>query len=113
MTEPNPPRTIPGPPLAWALLGVALLLRFFHLGHQSIWVDEYTSFLCAIPYRHLSFHDLWENLHGPLHAATIHYLVRWMGVNTVTLRLSTHSAGGLTQADLDLAKEIDGLAAAG
>ena len=36
--------------------------------------------------------------------------IRW---NTVTLRLSSHSAGGLTQADLDLAKEIDGLAAAG
>jgi 4a-hydroxytetrahydrobiopterin dehydratase len=27
--------------------------------------------------------------------------------NTVTLRLSTHSAGGLTQADLDLAGQID------
>jgi 4a-hydroxytetrahydrobiopterin dehydratase len=34
--------------------------------------------------------------------------IRW---NTVTLRLSTHSAGGLTQADLDMAREIDGLAA--
>jgi 4a-hydroxytetrahydrobiopterin dehydratase len=29
--------------------------------------------------------------------------------NTVTLRLSTHSAGGLTLADLDLAAQIDGL----
>jgi 4a-hydroxytetrahydrobiopterin dehydratase len=29
--------------------------------------------------------------------------------NKVTLRLSTHSAGGLTQADLDLAKRIDEL----
>jgi 4a-hydroxytetrahydrobiopterin dehydratase len=36
--------------------------------------------------------------------------IRW---NTVTLRLSTHSAGGLTQADLDLAREIDGVAAGG
>jgi 4a-hydroxytetrahydrobiopterin dehydratase len=36
--------------------------------------------------------------------------IRW---NTVTLRLSTHSAGGLTQGDLDMAREIDGLAAAG
>jgi 4a-hydroxytetrahydrobiopterin dehydratase len=32
--------------------------------------------------------------------------VRW---NAVTLRLSTHSAGGITQADLDLAARIDGL----
>ncbi len=33
--------------------------------------------------------------------------IRW---NTVTLRLSTHSAGGLTQHDIDLAAAIDGLA---
>jgi len=32
--------------------------------------------------------------------------IRW---NTVTLRLSTHSAGGLTAKDLDLASAIDGL----
>jgi 4a-hydroxytetrahydrobiopterin dehydratase len=32
--------------------------------------------------------------------------IRW---NTVTLRLSTHSAGGLTQNDLDLAGRIDAL----
>jgi 4a-hydroxytetrahydrobiopterin dehydratase len=34
--------------------------------------------------------------------------IRW---NTVTLRLSTHSAGGITNADLELAKQIDGLSA--
>lgn len=33
--------------------------------------------------------------------------IRW---NKVTLRLSTHSAGALTQKDLDLAAEIDALA---
>ena len=32
--------------------------------------------------------------------------IRW---NTVTLRLSTHSAGGLTDKDLSLAAEIDAL----
>jgi 4a-hydroxytetrahydrobiopterin dehydratase len=32
--------------------------------------------------------------------------IRW---NTVTLRLSTHSAGGLTDQDLSLAATIDGL----
>jgi 4a-hydroxytetrahydrobiopterin dehydratase len=30
--------------------------------------------------------------------------IRW---NKVTLRLSTHSAGGITQADLELARRID------
>jgi 4a-hydroxytetrahydrobiopterin dehydratase len=32
--------------------------------------------------------------------------IRWA---TVSLRLSTHSAGGITQLDLDLAEQIDGL----
>jgi len=32
--------------------------------------------------------------------------IRW---NTVTLRLSTHSAGGLTRRDLLLAKEVDAI----
>ncbi len=36
--------------------------------------------------------------------------IRW---NTVTLRLTTHSAGGLTQLDLDLARRIDALSVAG
>jgi 4a-hydroxytetrahydrobiopterin dehydratase len=35
--------------------------------------------------------------------------IRW---NTVTLRLSTHSAGGITGADLELAKQVDALPAA-
>jgi len=35
--------------------------------------------------------------------------IRW---NKVTLTLATHSEGGLTQKDIDLAKKIDGLAAA-
>lgn len=33
--------------------------------------------------------------------------IRW---NKVTLTLTTHSEGGLTQRDFDLAKKIDGLA---
>ena len=32
--------------------------------------------------------------------------IRW---NKVTLRLSTHSKGGLTRADFDLAARVDGL----
>jgi 4a-hydroxytetrahydrobiopterin dehydratase len=32
--------------------------------------------------------------------------IRW---NTVTLRLSTHSAGGITERDLELARRIDAI----
>ncbi len=35
--------------------------------------------------------------------------IRW---NTVTLRLTTHSAGGITEADLSLARQIDAMAIA-
>jgi 4a-hydroxytetrahydrobiopterin dehydratase len=35
------------------------------------------------------------------------------GWNKVRLELSTHSAGGLTQRDLDLSRGIDGLSASG
>ncbi len=35
--------------------------------------------------------------------------IRW---NRVTLRLSTHDAGGLTQADLELGRRIDALSTA-
>jgi 4a-hydroxytetrahydrobiopterin dehydratase len=36
--------------------------------------------------------------------------IRW---NVVTLRLSTHSAGGITRLDLELAARIDALAGSG
>src|SRR5579863_3023589 len=36
--------------------------------------------------------------------------IRW---NTVTLRLTTHSEGGLTSLDLELARRIDALSAPG
>jgi 4a-hydroxytetrahydrobiopterin dehydratase len=35
--------------------------------------------------------------------------IRW---NTVTLRLTTHSAGGITEADLELGRRIDALTVA-
>lgn len=48
-----------------------------------------------------------------LHAESVNHHpdidIRW---RTVTFRLSTHSAGGLTELDLALAREIDRLAAA-
>ncbi|MBI5837823.1 MAG: glycosyltransferase family 39 protein [Candidatus Eisenbacteria bacterium] len=94
--QPPQPRSLPGPGLAWLLLGLATLLRFYHLGRQSIWVDEYTSFLCANPYGTLSFADLWENLHGPLHAVAVNAMVRWLGMTTLALRLPTAIAGALT-----------------
>jgi 4a-hydroxytetrahydrobiopterin dehydratase len=51
----------------------------------------------------------YVNAVGQLAEAANHHPdidIRW---NVVTLRLSTHSAGGLTGADLELARRIDAL----
>jgi 4a-hydroxytetrahydrobiopterin dehydratase len=51
----------------------------------------------------------WVNRVGDLAEARNHHPDIAISWNKVTLTLSTHSAGGLTQADLDLAAQIDGL----
>jgi 4a-hydroxytetrahydrobiopterin dehydratase len=51
----------------------------------------------------------WVNRVGELAEQRNHHPDIAISWNKVTLRLSTHSAGGLTRADLDLAKAIDGL----
>ncbi len=51
----------------------------------------------------------YVNAVGALAEAANHHPdidIRW---DTVTLRLTTHSAGGLTRKDLDLAARIDGI----
>ena len=51
----------------------------------------------------------WVNEVGRLAEQRNHHPDINISWNTVTLRLSTHSAGGLTSADVDLAAEIDKL----
>ena len=50
---------------------------------------------------------------GLAEAANHHPDILIHGWNKVRLTLSTHSADGLTQSDLDLARGIDGLSATG
>jgi 4a-hydroxytetrahydrobiopterin dehydratase len=49
----------------------------------------------------------WVNEVGRLAEQRNHHPDISISWNTVTLRLTTHSAGGLTSADVDLAAEID------
>jgi 4a-hydroxytetrahydrobiopterin dehydratase len=51
----------------------------------------------------------WVNRVGELAEARNHHPDIAISWNTVTLHLSTHSADGLTQLDLDLARAIDAL----
>jgi 4a-hydroxytetrahydrobiopterin dehydratase len=51
----------------------------------------------------------WVNRVGELAESRNHHPDISISWNKVTLTLSTHSAGGLTQLDLDLAAQIDSL----
>jgi 4a-hydroxytetrahydrobiopterin dehydratase len=51
----------------------------------------------------------WVNEVGRLAEQRNHHPDINISWNTVTLRLTTHSAGGLTSADIDLAADIDKL----
>jgi 4a-hydroxytetrahydrobiopterin dehydratase len=53
----------------------------------------------------------WVNRVGELAEARNHHPDIAISWNQVTLRLSTHSAGGLTELDLELARAIDDLPA--
>jgi len=53
----------------------------------------------------------WVNEVGALAEARGHHPDIAISWNRVTLRLSTHSAGGLTQLDFELAEAINGIGA--
>jgi 4-amino-4-deoxy-L-arabinose transferase-like glycosyltransferase len=56
---------------------VAVALRAFHLGAQSLWIDEAFTWLGADTGRPLRLAALLENVHGPLYGLIIHL---WTGL---------------------------------
>jgi 4a-hydroxytetrahydrobiopterin dehydratase len=69
-------------------------------GHELVKVQRENDFAAALDF---------VNRVGEIAERADHHPdidIRW---NTVTLRLSTHSAGGITNKDLELAREIDDL----
>jgi len=52
----------------------------------------------------------WVNAVGALAEEQDHHPDIWISWNRVTLRLTTHSAGALTEADVELARAIDAMA---
>jgi len=77
--------------LACMLLAAAL--RFFHLGAQSLWVDEMLTLTVATP---KPDYPIWQllrhNVHGPLHTFVV-YLFRFVSENDAWLRLPSAVAG--------------------
>jgi 4-amino-4-deoxy-L-arabinose transferase-like glycosyltransferase len=73
--------------LGWtALLLGALALRVWALGRDSLWVDEAYTVKNAALWGQMSWAHLLDNLHGPLHAAFLHYWTRVAGTGEAALR---------------------------
>jgi 4a-hydroxytetrahydrobiopterin dehydratase len=82
--------------IAAALAG----LGWEHRGPELVKVHKGAGFRGALDY----VNRVGQLAEGVNHHPDID--IRW---DTVTLRLSTHSAGGITQADVDLARAIEAL----
>ncbi len=77
---------------------LALALRLFRLGHQSLWVDELFTLTVATPKPGYPIYQLLAyNVHGPLHTFVV-YLMRLAGENEAWLRLPSALAGAATPA---------------
>jgi 4-amino-4-deoxy-L-arabinose transferase-like glycosyltransferase len=77
----------------WGVVLLAAVLRLFHLGAQSLWVDELLTVLVSTPapgYPISRF--LLYNIHGPLHALSV-YLVLFISSGDAWLRLPSALAG--------------------
>ena len=88
-----------GPIGVWYLMlvtGLGALLRFYHLGYQSLWVDEFFTWRWVRPDTDLHFWEqIFQAIQGPLYMATIWPLVRW-GSSEFLLRLPAALVGVAT-----------------
>jgi mannosyltransferase len=84
--------------LVFGLILVAEALRLYHLGRQSLWVDEgYTAYLSRftpVDYVDDVLHTV-RNVLPPLYFALMHYWTALVGVSEVTLRLPSAIAGAI------------------
>lgn len=74
---------------AWSLVGLTVLgagLRFFHLTHQSFWVDEAFSIKYARIFDQMTPIDFFDDLHGPLHSLALHLWSKLFGTSELALR---------------------------
>jgi mannosyltransferase len=65
---------------------VAAAVRFFRLGHQSLWIDEQFTLAAAGLPGGLRWRDLLENVHGPLHTLAVAAAAAAGGTSEAVLR---------------------------
>jgi mannosyltransferase len=74
---------------------VAAFLRFFHLGRQSLWIDEAMTWTSAGFGSPLSLSNLLDNVHGPLYGLIVRLWCGMAGDSEWALRLPSAVAGVL------------------
>ncbi len=72
---------------------VAAVLRFFRLGHQSLWIDEQFTLVAAGLPGALAWSDLLDNVHGPLHTLAVALAATLGGTSEQVLRAPSALAG--------------------
>lgn len=70
-----------------AATAVALGLRLFHLGTQSLWIDEILTHRSADVGAPMPLPDLLQNVHGPLYALLLNLWTRLAGDSEWAMRL--------------------------
>jgi len=76
-----------------AATAVALGLRLFQLGSQSLWIDEVISRASADVGARMPLKDLLENLHGPLYVLILNLWTRLGGGSEWAMRLPSALLG--------------------
>ncbi len=83
-------------PVLGAIVLFAAVLRLWHIGAQSVWIDEYLTLEVAAP---KPGYPIWQlllhNIHGPLHAGAV-YLFSLVSTNDGWLRVPSALAGIVT-----------------
>ena len=64
-----------------ASIGVGIVLRFVHLGKQSLWVDELLTILNGHVGQTITATHVFRNLQGPMTSLMIHF---WGALGTRT-----------------------------
>lgn len=70
-----------------AAILVAAVLRLYHLGAQSLWIDEVFTWLGACVGQPIALRDLLIDLHGPLYSVILHAWTDHAGDSEWALRL--------------------------
>jgi uncharacterized membrane protein len=81
-----------------ALFACGSILRFYRLGSNSLWIDEYATLrISLLPFAEIFAENLRNNsFEPPVHFWLTHGIVRILGGSEAAIRLPSSIAGGLT-----------------